>query len=328
MAGFVEPMKAISGELPDDDGWAFEVKWDGMRVVVAVGGDAVSAWSARGAVVTQRFPELQELAGAIDGHTAVLDCEVVVLDAAGRSSFSRMQGRMHLDNPAKVELIRRDTPVHAVVFDLLHLDGHDLFDVPYTDRRQLLVDLVEPTAHVLVPEHSVGNGPALFAAAAANGLEGLMAKRLDSLYQPGKRSPAWRKCKVRLQQEVVVGGWASGEGRRANTVGSLLVGVHDPDAPGRPLRYAGGVGTGFSDADLAAWAARFEELATDECPFDPRPPRLPGGRAMHWARPELVIEVQFGEWTPDDRMRHPAYLGLRDDKDPADVVREPTGSAG
>src|SRR3954471_19297917 len=188
MAGFVEPMKAISGELPDGDGWAFEVKWDGMRVVVAVDGDTMSAWSARGAVVTQRFPELQELAGAVDGHTAVLDCEVVVLDAAGRSSFSRMQGRMHVDNPAKVELIRRETPVHAVVFDLLHLDGHDLFDVPYTDRRQLLVDLVEPTAHVLVPEHSVGNGPALFAAAAANGLEGLMAKRLDSLYQPGKRS--------------------------------------------------------------------------------------------------------------------------------------------
>ncbi|MCU1357651.1 MAG: polymerase LigD, ligase domain protein [Acidimicrobiales bacterium] len=327
MDAFIEPMKAVTAPLPTDRGWAFEVKWDGMRIVAAVDGGEVAAWSARGAPAEERFPELAELVGAVGGRRAVLDGEVVALDEAGRSSFSRLQNRMHLSHAERVAHVRREVPVTFVAFDLLRLDGNDLFTVPYADRRRLLLDLVEPAAHLLVPGHVVDDGAALFAAAAANGLEGLMAKRVESTYQPGRRSPAWRKCKVRRRQEVVIGGWASGEGRRADTIGSLLVGVHDPGRPGNPLLFAGGVGTGFTDADLDRLRARFAELEVDECPFEERPTVI-GGRQLSWVRPELVAEVEFGEWTPDGRLRHPSYLGLRSDKDPDRVIREPDGSAG
>ena len=325
MDRFVEPMKAVSADLPTGPGWAFEVKWDGMRVVAATDGVEVDGWSTRGASVAVRFPELAELADAVGGRSAVVDGEVVVLDDEGRSSFSRLQQRMHLADAQKVAQLRREVPVVFVAFDLLRLDGHDLFTVPYLDRRSLLADLLEPGGHLLVPGHVLEDGQAMFDAAAAGGLEGLMAKRTDSTYQPGKRSPAWRKCKVRRRQEVVVGGWLSGEGRRADTIGSLLVGVHDPDAPGNPLRFAGGVGTGFTDDALARLHERFAALVSATCPFDEQPGRVPG-RIASWIRPELVAEVEFGEWTPDGRLRHPSYLGLRDDKDPSTVIREPDGA--
>lgn len=328
MAGFIAPMKAVSADLPTGDGWAFEVKWDGMRVEagVSAAGEVV-AWNGRGVPVTNRFPELAELAGAVGGRAVVVDGEAVVLDEAGRSSFSRLQHRMLVEDPGRVSGLLREHPVAYVAFDLLHLDGHDLVDLPYRDRRQLLLDLAEPGGRILVPDHSVGHGPELYAAAAEGGLEGLMAKRLDSPYQPGKRSPSWRKCKVRRRQEVVVGGWLSGDGRRADTVGSLLVGVHEPSRPGNPLVFAGGVGTGFTDQVLEDLRRRLVALRTDRCPFD-EPPAAPRGRIASWVDPVLVAEVEFGEWTPDGSLRHPAYLGLRTDKDPATVIREPEGSAG
>lgn len=316
-------MKAVAGSLPtDDDGsWAYEVKWDGMRLVANVD-DEVRLTSTNGIDATIRFPELAELATHLGGHRTVLDGEVVALDDQGRSNFSTLQARMHLTDPARVAQLRAQVPVRYVVFDLLHLDGHDTFDLPYVDRRRLLTDLVEPGPGWLVPAHQVGDGAALLDAARQRGLEGVMAKRLDSVYRPGKRSPAWRKVKVRRGQEVVVGGWSTGERGRSSSFGALLVGVRDPGDEGGPLRFAGGVGTGFSDALLAELRARLGELATDECPFDPPPPPLVR-RTAHWVRPELVAEVAFGDWTPDDRLRHPSFLGLRIDKDPAAVVREP-----
>ena len=168
-----------------------------------------------------------------------------------------------------------------------------------------------------------GEASTSYEAARANGLEGIMAKRLSSTYEPGRRSAGWRKCKVRRQQEVVIGGWTSGEGSRSSSLGSLLIGVHDPDAPGRPLRYAGRVGTGLTDETLAMLGRELEPLTVDAPPFDPPPPRV-DARVIRWVRPELVAEVEFGEWTPDGRMRHPSYLGLRIDKSPTDVIREPT----
>lgn len=317
------PMKAVAGTLPtaDDDAWAFEVKWDGMRLVANVD-EAVRLTSTNGIDATLRFPELHGLADHLGDHRAVLDGEVVALDEHGRSSFSALQARMHLTDPARVAQLRSEVPVQYVIFDLLHLDGHDTVDLPYVDRRRLLTSLIDPSAGWLVPAHQVGDGAALLEAATRRGLEGVMAKRLDSTYRPGKRSSAWRKVKVRRGQEVVIGGWSTGEGGRAASFGALLVGVRDPGDEGGPLRFAGGVGTGFPDGVLADLRARLAPLATDACPFDPPPPPLVR-RTAHWVRPELVAQVAFGDWTPDQRLRHPSFLGLRLDKDPASVVREP-----
>lgn len=316
-----EPMQAVTDGLPDDahGTWGYEIKWDGMRVIATVQDDALRLRTRSGLDATARFPEVAELATHLGGHRAVLDGEIVAFDDAGRADFQRLQPRMHQDDPAKVAELRRSTPVSLVVFDLLHLDDHPTIDVAYRDRRRLLVDLVEPAPGWSVPGHHVGDGAALFEQARRQGLEGVMAKQLDSRYQPGRRSSAWRKCKVRNRQEVVVGGWTTGEGHRSGTFGSLLVGVHDE--PGHHLRFAGGVGTGFDDPTLRQLTALLDGLSTPDCPFASRPD-LPSGRRAHWVRPEVVIEVEFAEWSADGRLRHPAYLGRREDKDPSLVVRE------
>lgn len=317
-------MRAVTATVPTDDGWAFEVKWDGMRVLARVA-NGLRLTSGRGQDVTDRFPELVGLGTHLDGHAVALDGEVVVYDEFGRADFGRLQPRMQAQSRARVERLRAEVAVALVVFDLLHLDGRDTLDLAYGDRRRLLADLLEPGPTWSVPAHQVGDGEALYRAAAAQGLEGIMAKRLDSTYRPGKRSPSWRKCKVRRRQEVVIGGWSTGQGSRSSSLGSLLVGVHDPDAPGRPLRFVGGVGTGFTDTVLTDLAARLGPLATERCPFTPLPPNSVCRTAL-WVEPVLVAEVAFAEWTADQRLRHPAYLGLRDDKDPMAVIREPPGA--
>lgn len=319
-------MKAVSGALPTGDGWAFEIKWDGMRVTASVDGGAVSAISTNGLDATSRFPELADLVDALSVPQAVLDGEVVVLDAAGRSDFGLLQHRMHVAEPAKVARLAAELPVRFVVFDVLELDGQATAALSYVERRRLLEQAVTPTGHIMVPAYQVGDGEVLFAAAAAAGLEGLIAKRLDSPYEVGRRSSAWRKCKVRNRQEVVIGGWASGEGSRSAGLGSLLVGVHDPDATGRPLRYAGRVGTGLTEQALKDLAGVLGPKTRRTTPFEPPPPRIPS-RTVTWVDPDLVCEVEFGEWTAQGRLRHPSYLGLRIDKDPGDVVREASGSA-
>jgi bifunctional non-homologous end joining protein LigD len=319
-----EPMRAVNATVPTEDGWAFEVKWDGMRVLARVA-NGLRLHSGRGLDVTDRFPELGQLGAHLDGHVVALDGEVVALDGSGRADFGRLQPRMQAQSQARVERLRSEVTVSLVVFDLLHLDGHDTLDVAYADRRRLLAELVGPGSTWSVPAHQVGDGGALYRAAAEQGVEGIMAKRLDSTYRPGKRSPAWRKCKVRRRQEVVIGGWSTGQGSRSSSLGSLLVGVHDPGAPGHPLRFAGGVGTGFTSAALVDLGARLAPLAADRCPFTPQPPPAVR-RTARWVEPVLVAEVAFAEWTSDGRLRHPSHLGLRTDKDPTAVVREPPGA--
>jgi bifunctional non-homologous end joining protein LigD len=215
-----------------------------------------------------------------------------------------------------------DVPVTYVVFDLLHLDGNDLTGLPLSDRRRLLAQVLEPGPRWRTSPVQ-DDGAALLDAANAQGLEGVVAKREDSRYEPGARVRTWLKVKVRLHQEVVVGGWIPGEGNRAGRIGALLVGVHDRPGDGGPLRYAGRVGTGFTEAELARLAERFAPLTVAECPFDPPPPRPDVVRGATWLRPELVAEVAYGEWTGDHRLRHPSYLGLRIDKDADQVTRDP-----
>jgi bifunctional non-homologous end joining protein LigD len=245
-------MKAVSGEMPfaSETGWAYEIKWDGMRVIGRCAGGAATFTTGNGLDATGRFPELAGLAEAI-GCDAIVDGEVVAMDEAGRPSFGRLQQRMHLAAAAEVRRRMIDVPVQLALFDLLWLDGNELCPLPWHERRPILERLIEATPTWRVPA-AHDDGPALLEFADDHGLEGVMAKRTDSPYLPGRRSPAWRKIKVRRQQELVVGGWWPGEKGRAGRLGSLIVGVHDPSSPGNPLRFAGKVGTGFTDRERDA----------------------------------------------------------------------------
>ena len=317
----IAPMKATSSaELPQPaDGWDYEVKWDGMRAIAFVEGSSLRVQSSNLLDVTASWPELEGLPGSLGVQTAVLDGELVATDEQGRPSFGRLQQRMHIASAAEARRRAADVPVSYIVFDLLHLDGNDLTRLPLRERRRFLGEVVEPgPCWRCSPVYD--DGPALLGAATDQGLEGVMAKRPESLYEPGKRSRNWLKVKVRRRQELVVGGWLPGEGGRSGRIGALLIGVHEPG--GGPLRYAGRVGTGFTAAELDRLAGLLGPLEIDRSPFDPPPPR-PVARVAHWVRPEHVAEIAFGEWTSDGVLRHPSYLGLRFDKDPTEVVREP-----
>jgi bifunctional non-homologous end joining protein LigD len=300
------PMKAITGPLPaDDDGsWAYEIKWDGYRAIAYVDGSGARFQSTNLLDLTPRWPELGDLGEDVHAGAAILDGEVVALAPDGAPRFELLQ--------------RGEIPVTYVVFDVLSIDGRNTMGLPYEDRRRLLSELVTPGDHWIVPSHHLGGGDTLLQAARDRGLEGVVAKRLGSIYQPGKRSPAWRKVKVRREQELVIGGWTRGTGNREDTFGSVLLGYYEGDT----LRYAGAVGTGFDRRLLDSLQAEFNRLATDTCPFEPPPP-APVRRTARWVRPELVCEVAFAEWTFDGVVRQASFLGLRDDKEARQVVREP-----
>ena len=316
-----QPMKAVTGELPvgDTEAWSAEVKWDGQRLLAAVGSPdrPLRLDTTTGADAVARFPELAGLPDALAPHRLIVDGEAVAFDEQGRPSFGQLQHRMHLAKPADVARVAATIPVSYVIFDLLWLDGRDLTRFPYLERRQLLAETVRPGEGWMVPSQHVGGGADLLKAATAQRLEGIVVKRNTSIYVPGKRSTDWRKVKVRPRQEFVVGGWHPGERGLAGKFGSLLLGVHDGDK----LRYAGKVGTGYTGQERDRVGKLLAALAVDESPFEPPPPRVVS-RTAHWVRPVLVAEVAFAEWTSDGTLRHPSYVALRDDKDPRDVVRE------
>lgn len=317
-------MKATAGDLPTGDGWLHEIKWDGMRLIVNVDTESpdhpVRLTSANGKDATASFPELSGLGTALGVRTAVLDGEAVAFDAAGRPSFGRLQQRMHVTDPRQAADRAAAVPVVLVLFDLLALDGNDITGLPLTQRRELLETLVEPGPHWQVPAvHD--DGESLLAAATASELEGIVSKRRDSVYRPGSRTREWVKVKIRRRQEFVVGGWAPGEGTRAGRIGGLLVGYRDAPGSG-PLRYAGRVGSGLSEAEIDVLADHFATTTIDASPFDPPPPPLQG-RDATWVEPSIVIEVAFAEWTGDGRLRHPSYCGRRVDVDPEAVTAAP-----
>ena len=319
----IAPQKAVSGPLPtDDEGWAYEIKWDGMRIVAFVeGGRAhrVRLQSANGLDVTVGFPELSGLGDSLAGHDAILDGEVVVFDEEGRPSFGTLQQRMHVASPQEAAARAAAIPATFLVFDLLQLDGTDAMPLPYAERTRLLGDLLEEGDYWRVPGHHEGDGQAMLDAAQDQGLEGLVAKRLESAYEPGRRSPNWRKVKIRRRQELVVGGWLGGERGRSGRLGSLLVGYYE----GGALRYAGRVGTGFTDVELERLEGTLADISSADCPFEHAPPSSLAPRP-NWVNPAIVVEVAFGEWTSEGRLRHPSYQGQRHDKEPTEVVREPS----
>lgn len=310
------PMLAAAGELPgSDEGWAYEFKWDGVRVLAHVRNGGLRLRARSGSDVTPRYPELARLPDVLAGHDAVLDGEVVAL-REGRPDFGALQGRMHLVGP-EVARLAAGAPVSYLVFDLLAWDGESLLGLPYRERRERLDALALGNERWVTTPWFPGNGAAVQAASVENGLEGVVAKKLGSAYRPGARGPDWRKVKNVRHQTVVVGGWRPGAGRRAGGIGSLLVGVHDDTGD---LVFAGHVGTGFTDRALDTLKAAVTARA--DSPFTGTLPRA-AVRDAHWVQPELVGEVVFAEWTRDGRLRHPAWRGLRDDVDPARVEREP-----
>ncbi|WP_439689930.1 ATP-dependent DNA ligase [Curtobacterium sp. SP.BCp] len=299
----------------DPADWAFELKWDGVRALATVRDGRVTLRSRNGNDLTAQYPELQDLAerAAVDG---VYDGEIVALDDRGRPSFQLLQNRMGLTKTREVEAARATTPVRLLLFDVLEADGHELTRHGYAARREALATVVEPGGVVDVPDAVEGDFAAALAESERRGLEGVVAKKRSSKYAEGRRSEAWLKVKHHATQEVVVGGWRPGAGRRAGGIGSLLLGV--PGAEG--LEYVGKVGTGFRDRDLDEIAGVLEPLARDDSPFVDVP--RPDARDAHWVRPVRVGEVQFAEWTGDGRLRQPSWRGWRADKDPDDVVRE------
>jgi bifunctional non-homologous end joining protein LigD len=317
------PMMARTGALPpDDDRWAYEIKWDGVRAVAHSEPGRLQLFSRNLIEITDRYPELSRLNRALSHHRAILDGEIVAFGADGRPSFGALQKRMHLGSETAVRRLAREAPVTYVIFDVPWLDGHSLTSLPYEERRARLADLGLQGERWQTPEDVVGHGADLLAASAAQGLEGIVAKKLGSPYEPGRRSACWVKVKNVERQEFVIGGWMPGEGRRHDRIGALLVGVAQPD--GR-LRYAGRVGTGFTADELERLAALLQPLERKGSAFDPAGPQPPRGAVF--VEPRLVVEVEFREWTEGGQLRAPSYKGLRDDKPPELVVREEDGTA-
>jgi bifunctional non-homologous end joining protein LigD len=313
-------MLATAGPLPTgstkDREWATEMKWDGVRAVAYIAPGEFGLVSRNDRDVSVSYPELEGLPAAVGVREAVLDGEIVAVDAFGRPDFGLLQSRMHIADRGKAAKLAERTPVNYLLFDVLSIDGQSTISLPYAQRRALLTELDIAADHVAVPPAFDGDPAHALAASREQGLEGVVCKRLDSVYTPGRRSAAWVKVKHQRMQEVVVIGWEPGQGRREGEVGALLLGVNIDGE----LRYAGQVGTGFSDATLAELRRQLKPLEI-KTPAAADVPKLQARHAV-WVRPELVGEVVFSEWTHDRRLRHPSWRGLRPDKSPAEVKPE------
>jgi bifunctional non-homologous end joining protein LigD len=311
----IPPMLATLGTLPSGGGWAYEYKWDGVRAVAYVSPSGVRILSRNERDVTASYPDIGALLSGspILDRSPILDGEIVALDSAGHPSFARLQTRMNVLSPAPA--LVSGVPLTYHVFDLLSLDGTGTLALPYAERRALLTGLGLGGGAVTVPDSFVEDSPGrVVEAARAGAYEGVVAKRLTSPYQPGHRSPDWIKAPFIHTQEVLILGWTTGAGRRAGTIGALLVGVHDA---GGAISFAGGVGTGFTDAMLRDLQARLEPLSRDT-PAAADVPRS-AARDAHWVEPEVVGEVEYRSWTSDGRLRHSSWRGLRPDRRPDEV---------
>jgi bifunctional non-homologous end joining protein LigD len=312
MPSKLEPMLAALGERPfSDPDWLFEIKWDGVRALAFLN-DGVPKLRSRNAVdITARYPELASLPQTIAARQAILDGEIVALDAHGLSDFQLLQERMHVRVPG--ESLVTKVPVVYFVFDLLYCDGYDLRASPLVERKQLLQRLVQGSERVRYSDHQLERGKELFELAKENGLEGVVAKRTDSIYV-SDRSQSWVKLKVTSTLDAVVGGWTAAR-TPSLRLGSLLLGLYQ----GKKLRFIGHVGSGFDAKKLQDLSSQLKKLAASECPFDPAPQT---NEKPSWVKPALVARVKFGGWTQEHSLRHPVFLALREDADPADCQWE------
>ena len=316
----VVPMLARLATLPKDDtGWAVEVKWDGVRAIAYHRPGRLKLQTRNLNDVTAQYPEVKGITRQLGMFDAVLDGELVAFDDHGKPSFERLQQRMHQTDEG---VVRRRVKTHSVVymvFDVLYFNGYDFTGLPYERRRELLEELGLEGESWQTPGYSVGQAEQLLAASREQGLEGMVLKRLDSPYVPGKRPGTWLKVKNTLRQELVIGGWTPGEGRRKQHLGALLVGYYEGEGAERTLRYGGKVGTGFKAGDLKELNKRLAPLERKTSPFGagPKPPK-----GAHFAEPQLVAEFEFRELTAEGILRHAAYKGLREDKPATEVELE------
>lgn len=320
----VDPMQATLAEKPfSSPDWYFEPKMDGIRCLALIEGDDVRLISRRGIDQTKQYPEV---VSSLKGQTArmVLDGEIIALNEDGVPSFQAIQQRLGLQREADVKHMAAEVPVYYYAFDILWAEGYDLRAGQLRDRKTLLKQMLLPDGCVALLEHFDTEGEAAYEAAVSHGLEGVIAKRRDSIYESGKRGKSWLKVKATTEDDFVVGGFTSGLGGRQKTFGSLLVGQYDDE--GR-LVYAGNVGSGFDDRLLASLRKKLDSLTVGESPFDEMTPSSmrfarPKNVAVTWVKPELVVTVKFTEWTNDGHLRAPSLVGLRTDKAPEDVHRQ------
>ncbi|NNH70705.1 hypothetical protein HLB23_12655 [Nocardia uniformis] len=304
-------MLAMAGILPGEESeWNYEIKFDGIRAIGYVD-DGLRLMSRNDKDITAAWPELAGLASGTPPF--VVDGEIVAFDAFGRSSFEALQPRMHQRNVSTIRALAKSVPATYMIFDLLHIGDRSLIGLPYRQRRDLLEQLGLRGSHWQVPPRLHGTGPDMLAESKRVGLEGIICKRLDSPYLPGRRSPLWTKVKNVLDQEVVIVGWKPGTGRREGRIGSLLMAVHDDN--GR-LVYIGNVGTGWTVRMLDELLAELQPLQRKTATVDAG---VPGAV---YVEPRLVGEVSFTGWTSEGRLRHPTWRGLRPDKRASEVVRE------
>jgi bifunctional non-homologous end joining protein LigD len=336
MPTHLAPMLAAAGPLPhDDEAWAYEVKWDGVRALFYWRAKQMRVESRNGKEIGHRYPELRGLGRQLGAHEVALDGEIVAFDAHGLPSFERLAKRMHLSSDAAIRRAAHELPATYVIFDLLHLDGQRTTGLPYRRRRALLEALALAGPAWQVPAMRVGGGRDLVQATREQGLEGVIAKRLDSPYRPGERGGEWLKIKNVRRQELVIGGWLPGEDGRAGRVGALLMGYYEPcsdtSSPGERsrrsqqdnvggLRYAGRVGTGFDEAELTRLGRELAARTRRGSPFAKHGVQPP--RQSRFVEPELVAEIEFSAWTRDRILRHSVYRGLRDDKAASEVLLE------
>jgi bifunctional non-homologous end joining protein LigD len=320
----LRPMLATAGPLPrdgEDEEWAYEVKWDGVRAISYWRPGRMRIESRNLNDVSSHYPEIRALGRELGSREAVLDGEIVALDEQGRPSFERLQGRMHQTSESVIRRLAQERPVTYAIFDLLHLDGHATMALPYRERRALLegLDLNGPAWQT--PAYRVGGGRDFLAVTAEHGLEGVLVKRLDSRYRPGERGRDWLKVKNVNRQEFVIGGWLLGRGRRTGQIGALLMGYQEEKKGDRQvLRYAGRVGTGFDESELERLGAELAQRKRLSSPFAKQGEQPP--REARFVEPELVAEIEFSHWTRQGILRHSVYKGLRTDKAAREVVRE------
>ena len=315
MPSKLEPMLATLSDRPfSDPNWLYEIKWDGVRALAWIDRGKLTLRARSGNDVTQQYPELAELPKAFGAVQAILDGEIVALDARGHSSFERLQQRMHVRRPSPKQV--NETPAVYYAFDLLYCDGYDLRGAALADRKYLLERRLQTSDVFRYSDHQREHGKELYALAAEQGLEGIVAKRADSAYV-SERSTNWLKLKVTSQLDAVVGGWTAAR-TAAIPFGSLLLGLYD----GKKLRCIGHAGSGFDAKKLKDISTRLKELATKKCPFDAVPET---NEPASWVEPELVARVKFGGWTDENRLRHPVFVTLSKDKRPVDCRWEDEG---
>ncbi|HZL13270.1 MAG TPA: non-homologous end-joining DNA ligase, partial [Verrucomicrobiae bacterium] len=320
---FIEPMKARLADAPPESGdWIYEIKFDGFRALAFKHENKIDLLSRNEKDFGEKFPEVAAAIAEVKAKDAILDGEIVALDEKGVSSFQLLQA---------FELGQKRPPLFFYAFDLLQLNGKDLRRLPLTERKLELEKLLKNSSGTVRFSAALGDdGKKLLKQAEKLGLEGLIGKRKDSIYEAGRRSGAWIKLKLHREQEFVIGGFSDPEGSREH-FGALLIGFYE----NKKLKFCGKVGTGFNSKLLGSLHWQFKKIARDDCPFanlpEPRAGRFGAGvtkaemRRCHWVEPKMVAQIKFSEWTRDEKLRQPVFLGLREDKNAGEVVREKVG---